>query len=172
MRSTGRWAAAGVGIAVAAAWLAAGAPAEAQGRRGRGPGWDQGRLVARLDLTADQARKVANLRAEHRKGQIQRRAALRVAQIELGELLGAAKLDEAAIKAKAHEIGDMQAAQLRARVEHRLAVAQVLTPEQRERARGLLAVGRGGRLGRHGWGDDRPWGRRPRFGRGWAGYWE
>jgi len=165
MRGTGTWAT-GVGILAAAICLSAGPLAEAQGPRGRGLGKGHGRLAA-LDLTADQTREIRDLRVEFRKAQIQRRAALQVARVELGELLAAPKLDEGAIKAKARALGELQAAQVRARVEHRLAVAQVLTPEQRERARDLLADGRRGRGGRHAWGDERPRGHRSRFGRGW-----
>jgi Spy/CpxP family protein refolding chaperone len=129
--------------------------AEAQSLRGcRHPG--HGGLVEGLSLTPEQTGEIRRLGAEHRKEQIRQRAALQVARLELAELLAAPTLDEKAIQAKAREIGEQQAAQVRARIEHRLGVARILTPEQRERAQRMSAWRQGGRgcargAAGHGW---------------------
>jgi Spy/CpxP family protein refolding chaperone len=140
-------AALGCGLLVAVFLQLAPAGAEAHSLRGRGRR-GPARLVDRLDLSAEQAREMRQLRSSHRKEQVRQRAALYVARLELADLLAAPKLDEAAIQAKAGEIGEKQAAQVRARVEHRLAVARILTPEQRERAQGMWGHGRGHGRGR------------------------
>jgi Spy/CpxP family protein refolding chaperone len=139
--------------------------AEAQTLRGHRRPYDRG-IEARLDLTPDQAREIRRLRRDHRKEQIQRRAALQVARLELAELLAAPQLDEGAIRAKARAIGDQQALDVRARLEHRLAVAKVLTAEQRERAQEMRAW-RHGRRGFHR-GAARHGGRRGSGWRGWS----
>ena len=91
----------------------------------------------RLGLTADQRKELQRLRVEMRKEQVQRRAAAQVARIELAQLLAARDLDDKAVATKTRELVDAEAALTRTRLEHRAAVARVLTPEQRERARGM-----------------------------------
>ena len=132
-----------LGIGAMAAFAAApeGAPRREGGRR----------MEQRLGLSPEQTGQIERLRSEFAKVRVKRRADIEVARIELGELMRAPKLDDQAIVAKAKVMGDLQAAQTRERIEHLLAMAKVLTPEQREKAHALMAERqRGGPGGRGG----------------------
>jgi Spy/CpxP family protein refolding chaperone len=77
---------------------------------------------------------------------------MRIARIELEEMLSAAAVDEAAVTARAKALGEMQAAALRARTESRLALRRVLTPEQYQKMQQLkrgAVRARQARPGRH-----------------------
>ncbi|MBN2370993.1 MAG: Spy/CpxP family protein refolding chaperone [Vicinamibacteria bacterium] len=84
-----------------------------------------------LKLTADQRARIDTMRIDHRKAEIRRQADLRVARIELQELLAAAEIDEKAVRTRIRQVADLQTAAFEARMENRLAVSKVLTPEQR-----------------------------------------
>jgi Spy/CpxP family protein refolding chaperone len=132
-----------LGIGAIAAFAAA--PEGAPRREGRHP------MEQRLGLSPEQTGQIQKLRSDFAKVRVKRRADIEVARIELGELMRAPKLDDQAIAAKAKVLGDLQAAQTRERIDHLLAMAKVLTPEQREKASVLLAERhRGGRRGRGG----------------------
>jgi Spy/CpxP family protein refolding chaperone len=165
------WSTGGLTIAVAVAFALCGASfAEAREgrglRHGRGLGAASGGVVGieRLALTSEQKGELQRLRVEMRKEQIKRGAAAQVARIELAQLLAARELDDKAIAVKTRELVEAETALTRARLEHRAAVAHVLSPEQREQARDLHqmrghARGGPGLAGR--------WGRRGHEGRGW-----
>lgn len=105
----------------------------------RGPG---GRDIrSELGLSDSQHAQLKKLRMDGRKAAIRRRADLQIARLELGEMLDAAAPDERAIAAKVKEVSELQAAALRARVDARLAVAKLLTPEQREQLKHLRGPG-------------------------------
>jgi Spy/CpxP family protein refolding chaperone len=142
---------AGALVIAGAMTLAATPEAADQGRRG---GFSQ-----KLGLAPEQAKQMEQLRTEFAKARVKRRAEVEVARIELMELMRAPQLDDKAILAKAKLLGDLEAAGIRERVEHRLSMAKVLTPEQRAKARDLL----GERPGRHARGHERVGrhGRRP-----------
>jgi hypothetical protein len=57
--------------------------------------------------------------------------------MELDELLDAASVDEKAVAAKVKALADLQAAALKARVDHRLAVRKMVTAEQLEKMKML-----------------------------------
>jgi Spy/CpxP family protein refolding chaperone len=130
-------------ILAASVWAALpeGGPA-APGRRG----FDKGRIQAELGLSEDQVAQLQKMRSEGRRESIRRRADLRIAQGELHDLLRAPAVDENAIDAKVKQVTDLQAASTRSRVQHRLALRQILTPEQLEK---MESLGRGHR--REGW---------------------
>lgn len=149
------------GVVLCAAW-GAGAAAqpvapEARERRGRmerperGPGRDWAALQREVGLTEEQAAALRRLRAEERKQAIRRRADLAIARVELEEALEAATVDEKLIATRVRAVSELQAAALRARVDRRLALRKVLTPEQRDKVRQLRrergAAGRGVRTG-------------------------
>ncbi len=123
----------GVGaVVVAGAALVANAqpgPGRGMGRHGDGP--KPAVLERQLGLSDEQSAKLQSLRQEERKQSIRRRAEMQVARMELDEALGAATIDEKAVNAKVETLTQLQAAALKARVDHRLAVARLLTPEQR-----------------------------------------
>lgn len=98
------------------------------------------------DLTEAQQAKLDNARVTHIRAVLPIRADIEVAEMELGALWRAEKLDGKAILAKARQLSDLRGKLGLAEVDHRLAVAQVLTPEQRK------AMGPGMGHGRRGMG--------------------
>jgi Spy/CpxP family protein refolding chaperone len=84
-----------------------------------------------LALTDAQKAQIETLRSEFRKAEIRRQADLRIARLELQELLRASTIDEKAVITKANQVADLQTAAFKARVEHRLSISKLLTPEQR-----------------------------------------
>ena len=108
----------------------------------RGPGRDWAALQREVGLTEEQAAALRRLRAEERKQAIRRRADLAIARVELEEALEAATVDEKLIATRVRAVSELQAAALRARVDRRLALRKVLTPEQRDKVRQLAARAR------------------------------
>jgi Spy/CpxP family protein refolding chaperone len=104
-------------------------------------------------LSADQAAQLEKIRGEARKQAIRQRADLAVARLELEELMKATTVDEKAVAAKVKAISDLEAAGLKARVDERLAMRRILSPEQQEKMRQLMREHR--------------WERVPRPARGW-----
>lgn len=105
------------------------------GRPGRRP--PAAMLKEELGLNEAQVGQLRKLRADQRKAAIRRRADMAIARMELDELLGAATVDDKAVSAKVKELSDLQAASLRARVDGRMALHRVLTPEQHEKMKEL-----------------------------------
>jgi Spy/CpxP family protein refolding chaperone len=95
----------------------------------------------KLQLTDDQKARIRDLRfaAAHRR--VELRAKLEDARLRLRELMTAEKLDEAAIKAQAATLGDLAGRAAQSRIEDRLALMSVLTPEQRRTARPMGGPG-------------------------------
>jgi Spy/CpxP family protein refolding chaperone len=119
---------------------------------------DRAAIRAQLGLSADQAAQLEKLRVEGRKQAIRQRADLAIARIELQELMNAPTVDEKAVAAKVKAISDLQAAGLKARVDERLAMRRVLTPEQQEKMKQLMRRHRRDRRARPGraWRRGRP----------------
>jgi Spy/CpxP family protein refolding chaperone len=119
---------------------------------------DRAAIQAELGLSADQAAQIEKLRVEGRKQAIRQRADLAIARLELQELMNAPTVDEKAVAAKVKAVSDLQAAGLKARVDERLAMRRVLTPEQQEKMKQLMRQhrqDRGARPGRA-WRGGRP----------------
>jgi Spy/CpxP family protein refolding chaperone len=96
-------------------------------------------------LNETQYAQLRKVRVEERKAAIRRRADLQIARLELKELLDAATPDEKVVAAKVKELNELQAAALKARVDARLALGKILTPEQREKLKQMRGPGhRGG----------------------------
>ncbi len=130
------------------------------GRHGEGP--DPAVLKQELGLSDEQAAQLQKLQQEERKQAIRRRADAQVARIELEQALEAATIDEKLVAAKVQALTQLHAAGLKARVDQRLAIAKLLTPEQREKMKQLKQEHRGRDRGRER-------GRRGRLGAGPAG---
>ncbi|MBN2602042.1 MAG: periplasmic heavy metal sensor [Candidatus Marinimicrobia bacterium] len=83
-----------------------------------------------LNLTEEQQKKMDDMRVAHQKEMIPLQADIKLADIELGELIRAGdtskKLD-AAIK----KVNDLKAKQFEKQVKHRMEVASILTDEQK-----------------------------------------
>jgi Spy/CpxP family protein refolding chaperone len=140
----------GLGIAAVSATIWAAAP-ERPANRPRAAS-----LKESLGLTDEQAAKIEGLRVEFTKARIQHQATTKIARLELAELMGAVTIDEKAVQLKVKQLADLQAAGLKARVDHQLAVQRILTPEQRAKFKELHQK-RGfdrahGRMGRPGMG--------------------
>ena len=112
---------------------------------------DQPRVREKLGLTDAQAEQLRALGREAIKNAIRNRADLVVKRIELQELLEADAPDRAQIGKKLKEINDFHYALLKSRVETRLGVAKVLTPDQRRKLRSLVGAHLRERSGRFGW---------------------
>lgn len=120
------FAGAGAGVAL----LALGTAVVAAQEPRRAPRGDFAAIRAEIGLTDQQVAEIRKVHQQERKVAIRRNADLRVARMELDELLSAATLDEAAIAAKVKAIGELQSAAFKARTESRLAVRRLVTAEQ------------------------------------------
>jgi Spy/CpxP family protein refolding chaperone len=85
---------------------------------------------AEIGLTDEQVSEIRRIHRETRKAAIKRNAELRIARMELDELMAAPTLDEAKIAARVKAIADLQAAALQERTNSKLAVRKLVTPEQ------------------------------------------
>ncbi len=102
------------------------------------------RLVAnpeirqRLGISSEQAAKIRQQELDFRKAQIRNRADHEVKRLELAELLEAEKPDRTMIDKKLREISETQFAAEKSRIDHRLAMREALTPEQREKLKQMF----------------------------------
>ena len=133
-----------------------------RGDRHRGPGF--GRILShmkqRLDLSDEQVGKIQDIMTESRKKGIKVRADLRVARIELGQLLAQKEVNKTAVDRKVSQIEETGKQLFRHWINSFFQVREVLTPEQREKAKPFIQrilsghrgrfQKRGGRGGRHG----------------------
>lgn len=113
-------------------------PAGFRGREptpGMMPDWG---LEEQLGLSDEQVSKLRALGRDAAKAGIRTRSELAIQRMELEELLEADEPDRAAIDRKLRQLSEVRDALQRVRIEHRLAFRQVLTPEQRTKARTLL----------------------------------
>lgn len=115
-------------VAALGALTAADLKAQQEPRRERRAG--HAALQSDIGLTDEQVAEIRRIHTEARKAGIRRHADLRIARIELHELLGAATVDEARIAARAKTISDLQAAAFKERTESQLAVRRLVTAEQ------------------------------------------
>ena len=93
-----------------------------------------------LGLTDAQRTKLRDIgEAQMRRG-IQERADIRIAELDLRKLLRADKPDQGAINRQVDKIADMRAKLAKERIAARLQMREVLTPEQRAKARGMLEM--------------------------------
>ncbi len=103
-----------------------------------GDGWRRGRgierMKTRLGLSDEQTKQIRGILRESRKKSIKIRADLRVARIELGELVTQDKVDKGKIDAKLDQIGQLRQQRLRLRTDVVLATRDILTPEQMKNA--------------------------------------
>ena len=111
--------------------------------RGDGPG-----ILAKaeaLELTSEQIKKIKTMRLDMAKEKIRLRSELELKQLELKELLSADEPDMRRIEAKIDEMAPLRTELQKKRIEHRLAVRNVLTQEQRDK----LELMRGARTRHH-----------------------
>jgi len=149
----------GVLTVVAATALLAQPPAPPA--EGAGRGWvpPAERMKQQMGLSDQQAVDLEKLMREERKRSIRHQADLRVAQMELDELLGAATPDDKLVAAKVKQIADLQSAGIRARLDERVAARKMLTAEQYQKFQrfGPRAAMRARAMRDGGWGGGRHW---------------
>lgn len=87
-------------------------------------------IQAELGLSDEQAAEIRRIHLQERKAAIRRNADLRIARLELEELMSAATVDEAKVAARVKALGELQAAALKDRTESRLAIRRLVTAEQ------------------------------------------
>jgi Spy/CpxP family protein refolding chaperone len=99
-------------------------------------GWGHGdgpgkAFMDELALTKEQQKKLDDMRSTNRKEMIPLRAQVQVKQIELNELFDS-DASISTINSKIDEIGKLRTDIAKRQAAHRIAMRQVLTPEQRE----------------------------------------
>jgi protein CpxP len=112
--------------------------------QGRGPGGGAGPLLHRLDLTDAQREQVRSILEASRPDAASANKAAEL-QRELRTAVFADAPDQAKIEQLKAALNESHAAALSARIETELKIAQVLTAEQRAKARELPARGPRGR---------------------------
>lgn len=90
-----------------------------------------------LGLTDEQKAQIHAILSNTRKQNIDISAKLKLAQIELHELIQADSPEQSKIDAKISEVSQLREKRMRSHIESRLAVQKILTPEQRKKAREL-----------------------------------
>ena len=116
-----------------------------EGHKGKGGG------MGALDLTEEQHKKLDDLKMKHIKESMSLRTDLGIKQMELGALWRAEELEGKKIVAKVKEISGLRQKLQIARVEHKLGMYNILTPDQRKIARKFMIGRRGmGRMFGHG----------------------
>ena len=101
-----------------------------------------------LGLSDAQKSQIHQARLDTRKKNIDVEAKHKLASIELHELMRADAPDQAKINAKISEVSKLRETLMRNRIEARLAVQKILTPEQRKKMQELRPAMFG--RGRHG----------------------
>ena len=95
-------------------------------------------LRERVGISAEQAARIQGQQAAFAKSRVRDRADLRVKQMDLRQLMAAEKPDRAAIDKKLREISEVRLAAQQLAVEHRLAMREAITPEQKEKMKQLF----------------------------------
>jgi Spy/CpxP family protein refolding chaperone len=83
-----------------------------------------------LQLTEQQQQQMEDLRFQHQKAMIQKKAALKTAELEMRNMMQKANLDEKAVLAKQKEISTFKAAISEERVRQQIAMRKILNAEQ------------------------------------------
>lgn len=105
--------------------------------------WRNPAFQQRLGITPEQATKIQTQESEFTKARIRNRAEIQLKRQELRELLATENSNRALAEKKLRELNEAQFAGRRAMLENRLALAQILTPEQRTKMRQMFRERRG-----------------------------
>lgn len=92
----------------------------------------------RLGITPEQAARMQAQQSAFVKARIRSRADVQLKRLELAELMATEKPDRALLEKKLRELHEAQFVVRKATLEHRLAMRETLTPEQREKLRALV----------------------------------
>jgi len=110
-----------------------------------GPGlhgnwWAIPKVQEKLGLSDEQVETLNSGSADIRKQEIQVNADMEKARIELNELLRSDTVDETAAKDLAERIGELAGQRAQLETLNRLLIAKTLTPEQRKKVAGFMAL--------------------------------
>jgi Spy/CpxP family protein refolding chaperone len=89
-------------------------------------------MMGALNLTGQQKTDVQKLHADMERSMVKVQSAVRLARIDLRQLLDAEKLDRNAIEKKVREVSNLQQEAKTALIDHLFAVYAMLTPEQQK----------------------------------------
>ena len=123
-------------------WGATMLEAQPGGRGRRGPGFEGG--LKALDLTAAQQEKMEALRLGQAKQMAQLQADQKIARLELQEAMDQPNPDPGQVKAKVANLNRVRSQILEKRIDMRMKMNQILTPEQREKLKEMR--GRRGKM--------------------------
>jgi len=107
-------------------------------RRGRGR--DGARMMKALGLSEDQQKQMKALRSAQQKEQIRLKAEVKIAHLELRDLVQQANGPSGAVATKVAKVGELQSRLLKQRVDFQLKRKAVLTDEQRKKLEVLRSV--------------------------------
>ena len=96
---------------------------------------DPVRMKKDLNLTDEQVTKIGDINKEHRKKMLDYREKLAPREIQLKKMLLEDSVDMARVRALLKEIGDLRVELQALRIEHRLDIEKVLTPDQKAKMR-------------------------------------
>ena len=111
------------------------AAAQPRGKGKRGMG--RRNLMAQLDLTADQQEKVKAIRLENAKKMARIQADVKVASLELREVMAQDVPSAGEVKAKLKAVSEPPSRMMESRINTQLAMKKILTPEQRQKMKEL-----------------------------------
>lgn len=108
-------------------------------------GFSQGRMLDRLDLTAEQENAISDLRYDHQMQAAELRSKLTQNRIQLQKLFDEDNVDENAVMNIVEENNSIRNQLSKNRMEMRLKINSILTPEQKEelKDRGCFGMGLG-----------------------------
>ncbi len=135
-----------VGVLVFAGWLGAQMPAvepEAPPADPEAMQMPAMGIMGLPNLTDAQKEQIQTLRIKHLKEALPIETDIKVKELELGALWQVDKLDTKAIVAKVKEIADLRTKLELAKVNHRIEIYKILTPEQRKMLGREFGLGRG-----------------------------
>ncbi len=132
-------------VAIPLLWLVA--PGHAQQRpefhRGRDlPGPRHGTFGEHLDLSEEQRKQIKSVRREAARKHIQQQADVRLAHLDLQALMEAEEPDRKEIHAQLKKIAKLQGDMRITQVDQRLDIRELLTPDQRQKAKKMRPQGR------------------------------
>ncbi len=110
-------------------------------------------MLNKLNLTDSQKDQISKLRYQFQKQQIQTRAKIADARLDLRQLLRSDSPDRSAVEKAVGAIADIQRQQKLNLVDHLFAVRAILTPEQQKTFKEFMGPGAFGResMGMRGW---------------------
>jgi hypothetical protein len=89
-----------------------------------------GRMAGKLGLTDQQVEQMRALQVKHQSDMIMRRAELKIARLELREIMMSAKLNENSALSKQDQISKMKSDIARLNLQHKIAIRKILSDEQ------------------------------------------